>query len=105
MISKTRTNFIAPVIVNGKEERDINNMQWDLFVINRPITYYRITHSDIQRPDIICQKIYNNMQYFWILMKFNLIDDVWNDLVEGSVIMCPNSLDIEQFFSLATTYE
>lgn len=100
MISKTRNDFLQTITVNGIQEKDINNMQWDKMTINRPITYYRISYNDIQRPDIISQKVYSTMQYFWVLMKFNEIDDVWNDLHEGDVIKCPSALDIEQYFSL-----
>jgi hypothetical protein len=62
-----------------------------------------VSYADLQRPDLICQKIYGNMQYFWVLMKFNEIDDIWNDINEGDVLMCPNTYDIEQYFSTVTT--
>jgi hypothetical protein len=78
-------------------------MQWDKFTINRPITYYKVSYADLQRPDLICQKIYNTMQYFWVLMKFNEIDDIWNDISEGDMLKCPNTYDIEQYYSLVTT--
>jgi hypothetical protein len=103
MIAKTRSDFLQTVTAYNVKEKDINNMQWDKFVINRPITYYRVSHADLQRPDLICQKIYNTMQYFWVLMKFNEIDDIWNDITEGDTIMCPSFFDIEQYFSMVTT--
>ena len=103
MISKTRTDFLQTLTINNIQEKDLNNMQWDLFTINRPISYYKVSYEDRQRPDLICQKVYSNTQYFWVLMKFNEIDDIWNDITEGDVIMCPNALDIEQYFSIANT--
>ena len=103
MIAKTRSDFLQTVTAYNIQEKDINNMQWDEFVINRPITYYRVSYADMQRPDLICQKIYGTMQYFWVLMKFNEIDDIWNDIEAGDTIKCPNAFDIQQYYSLVTT--
>lgn len=104
MISKTRTNFIDIVTADGVQEKDINSMQWEKFVTNRPLSYYKLSYADLQRPDLICQKVYGSQQYFWVLMKFNEIDDIWNDIKVDDVLMCPNALDIDQFFSIANTY-
>jgi len=104
MISKTRTNLCSTVTVNNIVERDINNCQWDKLNINRQIAYYKITQNDLQRPDLIAQKIYGTFQYWWVLMKFNQIDDCWNDMVVGDVIKCPNKLDIEEYFSTTKSY-
>lgn len=104
MISKGRPDFLMTVTINDIQEKDLNNMQWDKLVINRPISYYKLSYSDMQRPDLICAKIYGNMQYFWVLMKFNLIDDIWNDLTSGDVLKCPSGLDIEQYFAKTKTY-
>jgi len=88
------------ITIDGTVEKDINDSQWSKFVIERPISYYSVSQADIQRPDLISNKVYGNTQYFWVLMKFNQIDDIWNDLSAGDVLKCPNSFDIEQFFSV-----
>jgi hypothetical protein len=104
MIAKTRTDFCQIVTINGTPERDINNMQWNKLVINRPVSYYKLSYSDTQRPDLISMKVYGSMQYFWPLMKFNQIDDIWNDISIGDMIICPSGLDIEQYFATTKTY-
>lgn len=103
MITKTRSNFLNNISVDGIQEKDINDMKWGKLTITRPITYYKINEGDIQRPDLVCNRIYGNMQYFWVLMKFNQIDDIWNDLTAGDIIKCPNALDIEHYFSVVKT--
>jgi hypothetical protein len=104
MISKTRTTLYPILSVDNIQERDINNSQWDKFQINRPISYYRITNSDIQRPDLISIKIYNSMSYWEVLMRFNNIFDCWNDLIPGEMLSCPHILDIEDWFSVVKNY-
>lgn len=104
MITKNRSNFIQTVSINNTLERDLNNIQWDKLVIQRTISYYTVVLSDLQRPDIIASKVYGNMQYFWPLMKFNLVDDIWNDLYIGQVLNCPSPLDIEQYFAVTKSY-
>jgi hypothetical protein len=37
-------------------------------------------------------------------MKFNLIDDIWNDISVGDIIKCPSALDMEQYFATIITH-
>jgi hypothetical protein len=100
MITKTRSDFMPTVISNNVPEKDLLLNHWDQFEIKRPLSYYQIVESDIQRPDLLSLRVYNNYSYWWILMKFNGISDVWNDLTPGDVIKCPHILDCEMYTSL-----
>jgi hypothetical protein len=104
MILRSRTNIYQLVSVDNISERDINNSQWNLLNIQRPITYYRVSYGDIQRPDLISLKIYGKIDYWWILMCFNEIYDCWNDLTDGQILNCPDILDIEDYLSKIKSY-
>ena len=99
MIAQTRSDFIQTVTVNGVRCKDLVANNWDKLVINRPVSYYRVTDSDLQRPDRISMNVYHNMTYWWVLMKYNGICDVWNDLTAGDIIECPNEFDIQAFYA------
>jgi len=95
-----RTNFMSDEVIDGNLEKDMVNNNWDLFQIKRPLTFFTLSRSYIQRPDLLSLKIYGKMNYWWILLKFNSdIMDVWNDIVNGKVISIPDMRDIEDFYS------
>jgi len=99
MIFKNRSDFMPNVDVEGTLEKDFINSKWALFEIKRDITYYSIGEADIQRPDLLSWKIYGSMNYWWILLKYNNIGDVWNDLYVSQVIKVPNEQDIIDFIA------
>jgi hypothetical protein len=98
MITKTRSDFCQTITVNGIQEKDINLCQWELFSITRPLSYYQISDGDKARPDLLSLKIYGTMDYWWVLCKHNKIDDLWNDLVAGEYLECPNVQDIQDYY-------
>lgn len=100
MISKyKRTNFLEEFTTDsGKNEYDLISSNWDLFEINNQITYGIITKLDMNRPDVLSYRVYGDSQYWWILCKFNHIDDVWNDMELGGYILIPSLADIEEFY-------
>jgi hypothetical protein len=97
-----RTNFYDKSEVDGRLEPDfISNYYNKYFKINRPVQFYTISRDDIQRPDLISIRTLGDQKYWWIIAKYNQIDDVWNDLIPGDVIKIPNIQDIEEFFVVA----
>jgi hypothetical protein len=99
MITKTRSDFMPTVISNNIPEKDLLLNHWDQFEIKRPLSYYQIVESDLQRPDLLSLRVYNIYDYWWILYKFNTIMDPWNDLTPGDIIKIPHILDIETFIA------
>lgn len=70
----------------------------DLKNINSGGTY-RITGNEF-RPDRISMEIYNNFQYWWIILLYNNILKI-EDLVSGLVLSYPDINDLEDlYFSL-----
>ncbi len=94
-----RINFYTEENTYGRAEYDILNNNYDLFTMRRRVDYFTMTKGYIQRPELLSIKLYGKMDYWWILAKVNQIDDWWNDVVPDEVIIVPNKLDIEDFYS------
>lgn len=95
-----RTNFIQDATVNGILEKDLVDNDWELFEIKRPMTFFTVGNSYIQRPDLLSIKLYGKENYWWILAKANPeIQDFWNDIHVGDVIQVPDIRDIEDFYA------
>lgn len=95
-----RSNFYKQEIVNNKLEYDLVKNYWDLFKIKRPIQYINISRQFLQRPDIFSYAVYRDPSFWWIISKFNNIDDWWNDLTVGESISIPDIRDIDDWFLL-----
>lgn len=65
---------------------------------------YTITTKDIGRPDRISQTIYENQNFWWILMSFNNVFDCWTDLYPGLVLKCPPKEVMEKWYGKAKKY-
>ena len=96
-----RSNFLDTQEVNNKLEKDLVMHRFDLFKIKRSAQYYTIRYDDIQRPDLLSLKLYGKVDYYWIIGMVNSINDWWNDLIIGEVIIVPDILDIEDFLLAA----
>lgn len=98
-----RSNFYPKVIVDGKTEFNKticefgNSFYNRYFQIKRTMDNYTVKQQDLQRPELISFKIYGTIDYWWLLMKYNNIYDVWNDMYEGQVLSVPNKLDYDDF--------
>jgi len=99
MISTTRTDLMPTLTVDGTQEKDINVNGWLDFEVKRPLTTYTVREFDIQRPDNLALRVYGNVFYWWIIMKFNDICDPWNDLYVGQTLNLPNIMDIQSYLS------
>jgi hypothetical protein len=94
-----RTIFYKTENVYGQAEQDLAMNYWDLFITKRPISFYTITYEDIQRPELISLKVYGDIRYWWILGKFNHIDDFWNDIVPEQTINCFHKTDADDWLT------
>jgi hypothetical protein len=94
-----RTNFYKTENIYGQAEQDLVMNYWDLFTTKRPIGYYTLTTDDIQRPELVSAKVYGDIRYWWILSKYNHIDDWWNDVYIEQTINIPSRLDIDDWLT------
>jgi len=94
-----RTNFYFSNLIDNSLELDILNNFYNLsFQIKRPLSYYQIREQDLGRPDLLSYKLYGDTSLWWIIFKYNNIDDVWNDMEIGQIIAVPDRQDIEDFY-------
>ncbi len=93
-----RDDFSEKNIVNGVNEVDLplNGFNKHEFVSEPGL--YAVKESDIQRPELICLKVYGSMDMWWLLMKYNKIEDIWNDLFIGQVLEVPSRSDLEAYY-------
>jgi hypothetical protein len=91
-----RTLFNTKNFINSIEEPDYISSNFLSFEFKRPTNSYQVTPSDIQRPDLISYKAYGKTNLWWIIMKYNKIEDIWNDLTIGQILEIPSMLDIDE---------
>ncbi len=93
----TRSNFYDRNLINGIEENDLTMNSFNNFQFTRRHTFYEVQADDVQRPDLISLRNYKRTNFWWIIMKVNGIEDVWNDLEVGRLLAIPNIADVEEF--------
>lgn len=94
-----RTSFYTVVeYEDGVRELDHLDNPLTNFEPKFEIGYYRVVQSDLLRPDIISNKVYGSVRFWWFIMLFNGISDIFNDLEEGTLLKIPNQIDMYEFF-------
>ena len=92
-----RQDFYSKLTVDGVEELDFLWNSISDFKMNYPVKYYRVRDQDWMRPDLISHKVYGNVQFFWIIMVVNNIENPLTDLAPGTLLKIPSLLDIYDF--------
>jgi len=93
-----RTNYYNSENVNAILEKDLITNLTNIFDDKSEYRFYTVKETDLIRPDLISYKIYGSHSYWWIIMKANDIEDVWNDLEVGQVLAIPSFADIEKYY-------
>lgn len=65
----------------------------------RKINTYRLRSVDVARPDLVSMKLYGSSDYWWFLMKYNNIDDIWNEMYVNMKLDYPSSIDIINYLN------
>ena len=97
----SRRNMYVVDSQDGSPDIDLSNNRISLFVVTKPIRYYQITRYEDQRPDVICNNIYGDTDFWWVLLLFNDIVDVFTELREGLILKVPDKKDISDFINRA----
>lgn len=98
-----RSNFIPKFenTIYGTLEFDLNNETWERYFNQKysPIKHIVKKH-EIHRPDLISLNRYGVEDYWWVVLKYNNIEDIYTDLnVAGALIYIPNINDINNYIS------
>jgi hypothetical protein len=94
-----RRNMYTTFSNNGTNEIDISVNRMSSFNVTKPLRYYQVAGHEDQRPDMICNNIYGTIDYWWILVQFNDIVDVFTELKEGMILKVPDIKDISEFIN------
>lgn len=92
-----RTNFYHEVTVNNTKELDFLWNSLSDFKMDYEPTYYRVSATDVMRPDLISFKVYGVVDFWWVIC---LVNDISNPLVDielGQILKIPNKIDIYNF--------
>lgn len=81
-----------------KYELDFLWSNFDKFVMTYEPAYYRITTSDVMRPDLVSFYHYKTVDYWWLLCYVNQVHDVFHDMSTGDLWKIPNVIDIYTFY-------
>jgi hypothetical protein len=93
-----RSKVIKTEAVNGRGELDLLQTGFEDFVYKGKTTPHTVTSVQVGRPDLIAYALYGDDRFWWILMKFNSISDVWNDLKAGIILKCPPKNEMERWY-------
>lgn len=63
----------------------------------RPLKLYILSQAYLGRFDLVSYDVYKTPYYWWVILAFNDIKDSWDASLVGSIIKCPNILDIHDF--------
>ena len=58
-----------------------------------------VKSSDVGRPDLMSSRILGTQDLWWILLKYNDIDDPWNELWPGQILRIPDSDSIKSYLA------
>ena len=92
-----RINFYHEHTVEEIKELDFLWHSLSEFKMEYEPAYYRVRLSDLIRPDIISYKCYGVVDFWWIILLINKIDNPFTDLKEGDLLVIPSKLDIYNF--------
>jgi len=97
-----RRNFFIEVnhkMPNGEDigELDLSSSYFRHFVTKRKVRPFQLTTYDAHRPDRVSIAAYGVMDFWWVILKFNDIVDVYYEFEVGDIIQIPNIEDIKDF--------
>jgi hypothetical protein len=94
----SRTNFFDKNNIDGILENDLISNNFNQTRFERAKTFYTVKSQDIQRPELLANKNYSKPNLWWFTMKFNNIDDIWNDMEPNDSLTLLNEMDIEDYY-------
>lgn len=97
----SRTRYLDKYTTDGIGEFDMGSLpqidfDWgDEYLI-------RLDHRHVGRPDVISYECYGTMNYWWFIMWYNGITDVWNDLCDSVVLRIPQLSKVREYLKLVS---
>lgn len=95
-IITARTNYLNIETVDGVSEYDLGSFSKGDFNFGPEYTLV-VREKDIGRPDILSYRAYGTQNYWWFLMWYNGITDIWNDLASEMILVYPDVYYVREF--------
>lgn len=83
-------------LITNLSERDLISLDFKTFAPLDSILSMTVEDMFIGRPDLISYSVYGTVDYWWLLMMVNGIEDIWNDLVPGLVLAVLSPRDMKR---------
>lgn len=92
-----RTLFYKKFTTDGVEELDFLHNSLSQFKITYEPNYYRVDDADIPDPALISFRCYGTVEFWWVLLLVNEIQNPFIELTSGMILMIPSIIDIYDF--------
>lgn len=92
-----RTLFYKKFTTNSVEELDFLYNSLSQFKFNYAPGYYRVGEEDIPDPGGISNKVYGTVEFWWVILLVNDIQNPFLELTSGMLLKIPNVVDIYDF--------
>lgn len=94
----SRTRFLQKLVIDGIAQYDLGSLDADGYDFGKE-NFIAVRAKDLCRPDLISYRAYGTMEYWWFIMWYNGICDVWNDLAEDQILKFPDIEVVEEFLT------
>ena len=91
------------VIRNTKELNLLSLSFKKLYDSSRPSSYHMLSEAYLGRFDLVSYDVYKTPYYWWVILISNNIKNPFDNSLVGSIIKCPNILDIYDFLNYRGT--
>jgi len=93
-----RTRFYTEVTNDTVKEFDFLDSSMSGFSMQYQPGYYKVSESDLMRPDMISYKCYGSVVYWWLIGFVNNLGDLFTELTVGQQLVIPNAVDVYNFY-------
>jgi len=100
----TRTNYLHKAVIDGIAQYDLGSFDADGYDFGKE-NIIVVRKKDLCRPDLLSYRAYGTMNYWWFLMWYNGICDIWNDLQENQVLKFPSLQAVRDFLKQYPKYK
>lgn len=91
-----RSDTYEVVSVNGNLELDFLTSDFREYKFGDDVQKFVVTEEFLKRVDLMSLLVYSQDRLWWVIMKYNNIEDIWNDIKLGDVLQIPSRRDIEE---------
>lgn len=92
----TRTEYLQKLVIDDIAQYDLGSFDADGYDFGKE-NLLEVREIDVARPDLLSYRAYGTMNYWWFLMWYNGINDVWNDLAPHQVLKYPDLYEVRTF--------